>query len=123
MAVSALSAGLRCRCPNCGKGQVFDGFLKFRKACPSCGADFTIADAGDGPAFFVMFAALILIAPTAMFLELALHPPGWIYVLIWPPVTVGFCLLVLRPVKALLFALQWKHKAGEARLADDITGP
>ena len=69
MAVSALSAGLRCRCPNCGEGPVFRGFLKFRDRCEACGADLTVADAGDGPAFFVMFAALIFIVPLAMFFE------------------------------------------------------
>lgn len=116
MAVSALSAGLRCRCPNCGEGQVFDGFLRFKARCDACDADLTIADAGDGPAFFVMFAALIVIVPSAMFFEFAFRPPGWLHVLIWPPLTFAFCLALLRPTKALLFALQWKHKAGQAQL-------
>lgn len=116
MAVSALSAGLRCRCPNCGEGRVYRTFLTFKDRCDSCGADLTIADAGDGPSFFVMFAALILIVPSAMFFEFAFRPPGWVHILIWPPITIAFSMFFLRPVKALLFALQWKHKAGEARL-------
>jgi len=118
MAVSALSAGMKCRCPNCGEGQVFEGFLRFKTRCGACDADLTIADAGDGPAFFVMFAALIFIVPSAMFFEFAFRPPGWVHVLIWPPLTIAFCLALLRPVKALLFALQWKHKAGQAQLDD-----
>ena len=76
MAVSALSAGLRCRCPNCGEGHVYRGFLTFKDRCEACGADLTIADAGDGPSFFVMFAALILIVPSAMFFEFAFRPRG-----------------------------------------------
>lgn len=119
MAVSALSAGLRSKCPNCGEGSVFDGYLKFKTRCDACNADLTIADAGDGPAFFVMFAALIFIVPSAMFFEFAFRPPGFVHVLIWPPLTLGFCMFLLGPVKSLLFALQWKHKAGEARLQDD----
>ncbi len=118
MAVSAATAGLKCRCPNCGEGRVYRGFLTFKERCDACGADLTIADAGDGPAFFVMFAALIIIAPSAMFFEFAIRPPGWVHILIWPPLTLAFCLLLLRPIKALLFALQWKHKAGEGRVAD-----
>lgn len=118
MAVSALSAGLGCKCPNCGQGRVFDGYLRFKTRCEACEADLSIADAGDGPSFFVMFAALIVVVPSAMFFELAFRPPGWVHVLIWPPLTLGFCLLLLRPVKSLLFALQWKHKAGEGRLQD-----
>lgn len=116
MAVSALSAGLGCKCPNCGQGRVFDGYLRFKTRCEACDADLTIADAGDGPAFFVMFAALIVVVPSAMFFELAFRPPAFVHILIWPPLTVGFCLLLLRPVKSLLFALQWKHKAGEGRV-------
>ncbi len=116
--ISPLSAGLRCRCPNCGEGQVFRGFLKFKERCDACEADLTIADAGDGPAFFVMFAALIVIVPTAMFLELALSPPVWVHVLIWPPITFAFSMLLLRPFKAILFALQWRNKAGEARFEE-----
>lgn len=112
--VSPVSAGLRCRCPNCGEGRVFRGFLAFKDRCSACDADFTIADAGDGPAFFVMFAALIFIVPAAMILELAFAPPVWLHVLIWPPVTLAFCLTLLRPFKATLFALQWRNNAGEA---------
>lgn len=118
MAVSALSAGLRCRCPNCGEGRLYRGFLTFKERCDACEADLTIADAGDGPAFFVMFAALILIVPSAMFFEFAFRPPGWVHILIWPPITIAFSLFFLRPVKALLFALQWKHKAGEGRVQE-----
>ncbi len=119
MAVSAISTGLSCRCPNCGEGQVFRGFLKFKERCEACDADLTIADTGDGASFFVMFAALIFIVPSAMFLEFAFRPPGWVHALLWPPITVLFCLGLLRPIKSLLFALQWKHKAGEGRLQDE----
>lgn len=118
MAVSALSAGFRCRCPNCGEGRLYRGFLKFKDRCDACGADLTIADTGDGASWFVMFVALILIVPSAMIMELAFSPPRWVHFLIWPPVTIAFCVMLLRPFKAILFALQWKHKAGQARFDD-----
>lgn len=97
---------------------MFRGFLKFKERCEACDADLTVADTGDGPTFFVMFIALIFIAPTAMIVELVFSPPRWVHLLIWPPVIVIFCTLLLRPFKALMFALQWKHKAGEARLEE-----
>jgi uncharacterized protein (DUF983 family) len=118
MAVSAFNAGIRCRCPNCGEGHVFRGMLSFKERCEACGADLTIADAGDGPAFFVGFAALIFIVPAAMLFEFGVRPPGWVHILIWPPITIAFAIFFLRPVKSLMFALQWKHRAGEARLHD-----
>jgi uncharacterized protein (DUF983 family) len=116
MAVSPISAGLRCRCPNCGEGRVYRAYLKFKDRCEACEADLTVADTGDGASFFVMFVALILIAPAAMLFEMAFRPPGWVHALIWPPVIVIFCMMLLPPFKAVLFALQWKHSAGQARL-------
>jgi uncharacterized protein (DUF983 family) len=116
--VSAFSAGLKCRCPNCGEGQVFRGFLTFKDQCEACGADFGVADAGDGPAFFVMFAVLIIVTPAAMITELFFHPPWWVHGLLWVPAIFALSIWLLRPFKALLFALQWKNKAGEARFED-----
>lgn len=118
MPVNPIQAGLACKCPNCGQGRVFRGFLAFRTSCSACGADFTIADAGDGPAFFVMFAALIVIVPAAMIAQMAFSPPLWAHVVIWPPIVIGFCIALLRPFKATLFALQWRNKAGEAKFED-----
>ncbi|HEX5006871.1 MAG TPA: DUF983 domain-containing protein [Hyphomonadaceae bacterium] len=118
MAVSPISAGLRCRCPSCGVGQLYRGFLKFKDQCDACGADFTVADIGDGASFFVMWIALIFVVPAAMILELMVSPPLWVHVILWVPAIVVVCLVLLRPFKATLFALQWKHKAGEARFHD-----
>jgi uncharacterized protein (DUF983 family) len=118
MAVSPLSAGLRCRCPNCGEGRLFRGFLKFKERCDACEADLTIADVGDGASFFVMWVALILVAPTAMVFELLVAPPKWVHFVLWPPIIIVLCMFLLRPFKATLFALQWKHKAGEAKFEE-----
>ncbi len=113
--VSPLSAGWKCRCPQCGEGQLYRGYLEMNDECAACGADFTIADAGDGPAFFVMFAALILIVPPAMLFQLLVDPPVWAHAIIWPPVIIGFCMWLLRPFKSILFAMQFANKAEEAR--------
>ena len=116
MAVSPFLAGIKCRCPNCGEGQVFDGYLKFKDRCEACEADLTVADTGDGASFFVMWIAMILIVPAAMIVELIFSPPAWVHAVLWLPLIVIFCMILLRPFKATLFALQWKHKAGQAQL-------
>ncbi len=95
---------------------MFDGFLTFAPQCSHCGADYSGADTGDGPAVFVMLLAGFLIVPFVLLLEIAAHPPGWVHALIWFPLTVGLCAALLRPVKGLLFALQNKHGAAEGRL-------
>jgi uncharacterized protein (DUF983 family) len=118
MAVSPVIAGVRCRCPNCGEGRLFERALRFKDRCDVCEADFTIADVGDGGAFFVSFLALALIVPAAMIVEFALAPPVWLHVILWPPLTTFMCVALLRPMKATLFALQWVNKAGEVTPKD-----
>ena len=49
-----IGRGLRGRCPRCGEGRLFHGFLSLRPACERCGLDYGFADAGDGPAVFVI---------------------------------------------------------------------
>ena len=67
-------AGLRLRCGNCGKGKLFSGYLKLNSACPVCGRDMTAADTADGPAFFVGFGVLILLAPFLFLLPMSPLP-------------------------------------------------
>lgn len=118
MSVSPLAAGWGCKCPECGEGPLFSGYLEMNKTCPNCGADFTIADSGDGPAFFVMSIVPVLLIPLAMVVQILFHPPSWVHLIIWPPAILGLSMYLLRPFKATLFALQWKHKAEEARFED-----
>jgi uncharacterized protein (DUF983 family) len=115
---SAWAAGLRLRCPQCGEGEVFQGYLKFRDHCRACGADFRSADAGDGPAVFVILVAGAIVAPLLIVLQFALRLPGWLALTLTMMAAVGLCLALLPPFKSLLFALQWKHKAREATLED-----
>ena len=47
-------AGLLCRCPVCGKGPLFEGFVKVRKTCRYCSAYGTMAESGGGPVVFIL---------------------------------------------------------------------
>lgn len=113
--VSPIKAGLACRCPACGEGPVFKSFLELAPRCTSCGADFSKADAGDGPAFFVMFLLGIIIMPPVLLVQIVFSPPAWVHLLLWTPVIVVLAALLLRPFKSVMFALQWKHSAAETR--------
>ncbi len=44
--------GIACKCPRCGKGKLYDGFLTLRARCESCGLDYAFIDAGDGAGDF-----------------------------------------------------------------------
>ena len=106
-------AGPLCRCPYCGKGKAFSGFLKFADSCSYCGTDFGNADAGDGPAVFVILIGGTLVVPVALAIEFMFHPPAWVHLLIALPLAMVVCLSLLRPFKSTLFALQVANKASE----------
>jgi uncharacterized protein (DUF983 family) len=112
---SPVVAGLLGRCPGCGKGRLFDGFLGLRPRCEHCGLDYSFVDSADGPAFFVMLLSGFLVAAAALAVELAYAPPYWLHALLWGPLILVTTLVPLRPVKGLLIGLQYHHKAGERR--------
>jgi uncharacterized protein (DUF983 family) len=114
----AIRAGLAARCPKCGKGKLFDGYLKFAPRCNACGADFTMADTGDGAAVFVMFLVGAIVVPLAFVLQFSAHAPTWLTMAITIFAAIALSLGFLRPFKAVLFALQWAHKAEEGKLQD-----
>ena len=108
--------GLAMKCPFCGKGKLFQGFLTLRKSCDHCQADFEVLDSGDGPAFFVMFLVSVLVVVPAIFVEIAYQPPYWVYVAFFLPLGLLLSLVFLRPFKGVMVALQVHFKAhqGEA---------
>ncbi|MEM7223121.1 MAG: DUF983 domain-containing protein [Pseudomonadota bacterium] len=112
--VSPVSAGLQCRCPRCGKGRLFAGYLTVRERCDQCGLDLRKADSGDGPAVFIIFILGFLVVPLALLFEAAFAPPYWLHVAIWPAVILIGALGLLRPLKGLMIALQFHHKASDS---------
>ena len=95
---------------------MFDGFLRLAPACRACGLDFGFADSADGPAFFVVTAVGFIVAGAALLVEVAYSPPVWVHVVLWGPLVVVLCLALLRPLKGLLVALQYAHRAEQGRI-------
>jgi uncharacterized protein (DUF983 family) len=113
-----IAQGLAGRCPRCGKGKLFRGFLTLAPRCEPCGLDYSFADAGDGPAVFVIFISGFIVVGAALIVEMLYQPPYWVHALLWGPLILITTLLPLRAIKGLLIALQYHHKAQEGRLAD-----
>lgn len=109
-AVPPLLAGLRCRCPRCGEGRLFEGLLAVRASCAQCGLDLRAHDAGDGPAVFVILLLGALVVAAALTVEMKFAPPLWIHALLWPMFILGGAIAMLRPLKAMLIALQYRHR-------------
>ncbi len=114
---SPIVTGLSGRCPRCGEGKLFNGFLALRPSCEHCGLDFSFADSADGPAFFVMFISGFIVAGAALAVEIVYAPPYWVHAVLWGPLILVTTVLPLRPMKGLLIALQYHHKAEEGRLS------
>lgn len=113
---SPYAAGLACRCPRCGQGRLFSGFLTIRPQCEVCGLDFRFADSGDGPAVFVILLAGMIVVGLALIVEFKFTPPFWVHAILWGPLILIVTLGPLRPLKGLMIALQYHHDASEGRL-------
>lgn len=113
---AAISRGLRGRCPQCGEGRLFRGFLTMRPACEKCGLDYAFADAGDGPAIFVILIGGFIVVFAALIVEVLYRPPFWLHAMLWLPLILLVTLLPLRLIKGLLIDLQYHHKAREGRM-------
>ena len=113
--VPPISTGLAGRCPRCGLGSLFKGFLSIAPRCEHCGLDFAFADAGDGPAVFVTLAVGTVVVGLALILDIAYEPPIWVHFVISLPLAVILCLAVLRPAKGILVALQYRNRAEQGR--------
>ncbi len=110
--------GLRGRCPRCGQGHMFRGYIAIPPRCEVCGLDFAFADSGDGPAVFVIMIAGALVLGFALWLEFTLTPPFWVHLVVSLPVLIVVCGGLLRLLKGVLIALQYANRAAEARLED-----
>ncbi len=110
--------GLACKCPRCGEGKLYDGFITLRPACPACGLDYAFIDAGDGPAIFIIMLAGAIVVTAALIVEIKYQPPFWLHAALWLPLITAITLLPLRSMKSLLIALQFHHKAAPGRLID-----
>jgi uncharacterized protein (DUF983 family) len=109
----AILTGLRARCPACGRGPLFEGFLSVRHHCPECGTDLSAQDSGDGPAAFIILIVGAVVLFAALITEVVWQPPVWLHLLLWLPLTVVGVLGLMRPFKGVLIALQFKHRRND----------
>jgi uncharacterized protein (DUF983 family) len=116
--IAPLVAALFCRCPRCGEGKLYDGVLTVAPSCTRCGLDLRAQDAGDGPAVFVVLILGALTVGLAIIVEILFSPPLWVHAVLWTPLVIGGAILLLRPLKAGLIALQYRHRQLGAPPAD-----
>ena len=113
--VSPFVTGLRCRCPRCGKGKLFAGFLTLQSRCSVCGLDYAFANSGDGPAVFIIFVVGFIVIGLAAVVEALFRPPPFVHLLLWIPAVIVLSMALIRPFKATMIALQFRHDAAEGQ--------
>jgi uncharacterized protein (DUF983 family) len=86
-----------------------------RPSCEACGLDYANFDSADGPAFFVMSIVGLIVVGLALWMEITFEPPIWVHALVALSLSVGLSLLLVRPLKGMLVALQYSNKAEEGR--------
>jgi uncharacterized protein (DUF983 family) len=113
--LSPLKTGLSGKCPRCGRGKLFNGYLAVADRCGSCGLSYNFADGGDGAAWFVMLIVGFLGVGSILGIEVAYSPPFWVHLLLAIPMLILLPMALLRPVKGILLAQQWKTGAREGQ--------
>ena len=103
------------KCPRCGEGKLYKGFLKIADRCEACDLDYGFADSGDGPAVFVIMIVGFLATGGVLYTEFAYEPPLWLLVGLWGPLTIAMCLAGLYWLKGALIAQQYYTKAEQGQ--------
>ncbi|ORE96615.1 DUF983 domain-containing protein [Acuticoccus yangtzensis] len=105
----AMGRGLLCRCPACGKGSLFAGFLTVADTCSACGEALHHHRADDAPPYITMMIVGHVVVAVMLVYEIAMTPPLWLHAAIFLPLTVVMSLCLMRPVKGALVGLQWAN--------------
>ena len=113
---SPLACGVRGLCPRCAAKTLFAGFARFAPSCRACGLDYAGFNVGDGPAAFLTLIVGTLVVALAILVELGLHPPFWVHILLWVPLTAVLVLASLRLAKGMLIGLEYRRDAREGRI-------
>lgn len=106
----AVLRGLAGRCPACGRGALFERYLRVRAACPACGADLTPQRADDGPAYLAILVVGKVMAPLLYLAFVAFRPDPLLLATIFVAGSGGLALAVLPPLKGMIVAIQWSRR-------------
>jgi uncharacterized protein (DUF983 family) len=95
---------------------LFRNLLEVRSRCEHCDLDLAQNDSGDGAAALVILVLGAIIVGLAFWVEFRFNPPLWVHAILWPLVTIPLAIAMIRPVKAGLIAMQYRHRASEMGL-------
>lgn len=104
---ATLWRGFRRRCPSCGDGALFTGYVTVNQQCANCGLALAAYRSDDAPAYFTIVIVGHVIVPAMLILEQTAHPATWVHMAMWLPLTLILTLALLPRVKGALLGIQW----------------
>jgi uncharacterized protein (DUF983 family) len=114
--IEAIWRGARGRCPHCGKGRLWTGYLKVRTECQHCHTEFHHHRADDAPPYFTIMIVGHVLIPIVVLVEIAYRPDYWLHAAIWLPLALLMTFAIMPVVKGAIVGLQWAlgmHGFGE----------
>ena len=81
--------------------------------CAVCGADLREQDSGDGPVAFITLIAGAVVVIAALVVEVKYSWPIWLHMVVWLPLASVLCIGLMRPLKGIMIALQYKHRRSD----------
>ena len=117
--MTVLGRTLSRKCPNCGKGKLFAGYIKPVETCSHCEEPLAEIRADDGPAWLTMLLVGHILAPVMVFLMKPDGPPPWVSGLVLAAIAIIMSIVFLPLTKGLFMGIIWKTDAGEQQLAPE----
>ena len=106
----AMLRGSRGRCPACGQGRLFQGYLKVRATCAHCGEELHHQRADDGPAYLTILLVSHLGAPLLLAVYMMYRPSPMSMLLGFGLGAVVLSLVLLPRIKGALIGFQWARR-------------
>jgi uncharacterized protein (DUF983 family) len=106
----AVRRGFSRRCPNCGEGRLFRGYLKVVDSCASCGEEMMHHRADDGPAYLTILVVGHILGFVMHFAWVQFRPEPLLFATLLTVLAVGLSLWLLPRFKGAIVGFQWARR-------------
>ena len=106
----AMRRGALRRCPACGEGALFDGYLKVKDECPNCREELHHQRADDGPAYLTILIVSHLAAPLLLLIYTVYRPSTEVLIAAFLGGATVLSILMLPVIKGGWVGMQWAKR-------------
>ena len=106
----AMARGMGGKCPSCGRGALFGGYVRTNDICPECGLKIASHQADDAPPYVTIMIVGHLAIPLVLAAKQLFDPPMWLQFAVWLPVITLAAAACLPAAKGGLIGIQWANR-------------